>query len=347
MSGTSLDGLDLILCRFSRSKNRWKYRIHKTVTYKYTPAWKKRLNEACALDAGDFLLLHNEYGKFIGNAVKRFLKASGVKVELVASHGHTIFHQPQNELTFQLGSGAVIASQCKITTVSDFRSMDIAFGGQGAPLVPVGDELLFSKYRFCLNLGGFANISNRQNGLRIACDLCPVNIVINELAQRMGHEYDPDGVIGSRGKVNDKLLNELNGLDFYSRPAPKSLGREWLEEQFIPVLATYKIPVEDLIRSVYEHIAIQIGAYINKYDTGEILVTGGGILNKFLKELLQQKIKSTLIIPDLQLIKFKEALIFCFLGLLRYRNEINCLASVTGARCDTSSGIVHFIGYVR
>jgi anhydro-N-acetylmuramic acid kinase len=342
MSGTSLDGLDLILSRFYRSQHHWKYIIHKAVTYNYTADWKKRLNNACMLKAGDFLQLHNEYGKFIGNAVLKFLRTSRVKADLVASHGHTIFHQPKHEITFQLGSGAAIASKCRVTTVSDFRSLDIAFGGQGAPLVPVGDELLFHDYRFCLNLGGFANISNKLGGLRIACDLCPVNIVINELALRTGHEFDPGGVIGSRGKINNELLNELNRLDFYCKPAPKSLGREWVKEKFMPVLGKYEIPVEDLIRSVYEHIIIQISKYVNMYDTGEILATGGGVFNTFLIELLQQKIKSKIIIPGRQLIKFKEALIFAFLGLLRYRNEINCLSSVTGATCDTSSGVINY-----
>ena len=341
MSGTSLDGLDLVISRFHQIRNQWQYRILKAVTFDYPAEWKQRLSNASMFDTCSFLLFHDEYGRYIGDAVNKFLKATGVKAELVASHGHTIFHQPQNEFTFQLGSGAAIASQCNITTVSDFRTLDIALGGQGAPLVPVGDEFLFSKYRFCLNLGGFANISNRHKGSRIACDICPVNIVINNLALQAGYEYDPGGIIGSHGKINYELVKELNSLNFYSRPAPKSLGREWLEEYFMPVLANYDISLEDLIRSVYEHIAIQISSHINNYENGEILVTGGGTLNTFLMELLRQKTKSTFIIPDQQLIKFKEALVFAFLGLLRYRNEINCLASVTGARSDSSSGIIH------
>jgi anhydro-N-acetylmuramic acid kinase len=273
--------------------------------------------------------------------VNRFLSGAGLHAGLVASHGHTIFHQPGNQLTFQLGAGAALAAQCGITTVSDFRTTDVALGGQGAPLVPVGDELLFNNYTFCLNLGGFSNISNQQHGRRIACDLSPVNLVVNSLAMRAGYEYDNNGEMGSRGSINTGLVDRLNALGFYALPAPKSLGREWVETSFMPVLDQYDIPLEDLIRSVYEHIALQISRYINSFETGEVLVTGGGAFNTFLVDLIRQKSQSVLVIPGEQLIKFKEALIFAFLGLLRYRNEINCLSSVTGAIRNSSSGIIH------
>lgn len=340
MSGTSLDGIDLILSRFHKTPKNWHYQILKAVTFDYPKDWKKKLNDAANLDAGSFLLLHKEYGSYIGDLVNSFLAESGLKADLVASHGHTIFHQPDKGFTFQLGSGATIAARCQLNTISDFRTLDVALGGQGAPLVPVGDELLFGRYEFCLNLGGFANISNRKNNIRIAFDICPVNIVTNNLALRNGQEYDKGGNMGSKGRIVPKLVEELNNLAFYTKAAPKSLGREWVENSFFPVLERYNLPAEDLIRNVYEHIAIQISNYINGYKTGEVLVTGGGAFNSFLMKLIQQKSKSTLIMPEEQLVKFKEALIFAFLGLLRYRNAVNCLASVTGARCDSSSGII-------
>ena len=343
MSGTSRDGIDLILCRFHKDHEKWHYHIRKAETVEYSTDWKSKLNEAANLDAGSFLLLHNEYGVYIGEQVKNFLGSAVSDVDLVASHGHTIFHQPDRRLTFQLGSGAAIAASCRITTISDFRTLDVALGGQGAPLVPIGDELLFNNYQFCLNLGGFANVSNLKNNTRIACDICPVNIVVNNLALLTGHEFDNKGLMGSRGKINPELVQELNALGFYAKPAPKSLGREWVESSFFPVLANYKLPTEDLIRCVYEHIAIQISNYLNHYETGTVLVTGGGAFNSFLIKLIQQKSKSSLIIPEGQLVKFKEALIFAFLGLLRYLTEINCLASVTGARSNSSSGIVYRI----
>ncbi len=341
MSGTSLDGMDLVLCRFHKEGQNWQYRILAAVTYAYPEEWKKKLSDAATLDAGAFLLLHQEYGSYIGNRVNDFLAGNHHEADLVASHGHTVFHQPDRGFTFQLGSGAALAACCGIDTVSDFRTFDVALGGQGAPLVPVGDELLFSRYRFCLNLGGFANISSNRNQVRIACDICPVNIVANYLAQMNGQEYDRDGILGSHGKIVPKLVEELNDLEYYARPAPKSLGREWVETSFMPVLNKYDLTPWDLLRNAYEHMAIQICRYINDNEVGDVLVTGGGAFNSFLMDLLRKKSKSALFVPEKQLVKFKEALIFAFLGMLRYRNEINCLSSVTGAKTSSSSGIIH------
>jgi anhydro-N-acetylmuramic acid kinase len=344
MSGTSLDGMDLVLCRFHRFRGAWHYRIIKSVTCAYSGEWKTRLTQAAILDAASFVTLHRQYGRHIGERIRDFLKSNQLKADIVASHGHTIFHKPEERMTFQLGCGASIAAGCGIGTISDFRTLDVALGGQGAPLVPVGDELLFKNYAFCLNLGGFANISHHTGSQRIACDICPVNIVANQLAQKKGMEYDRDGLLGSHGRIVQELVSALNGIGYYERPAPKSLGREWVEDVFMPVLNRYPVSVEDQLRSIYEHIAIQICSYINRYEAGEVLVTGGGAFNRFLMELLRQKSGSALVVPDEQLVKYKEAIIFAFLGLLRYRGEINCLASVTGARTDSSSGIIHLHG---
>ena len=208
---------------------------------------------------------------------------------------------------------------------------------------PLGDELLFHEYRFCLNLGGFANISNNHKGIRIACDICPVNIVANHLAAGTDKEFDQDGMLGSEGVISDDLVNELNALEFYNQSGPKSLGREWVEAEFLPLFEKYNLPVRDALRSVYEHISIQICRYINAYEPGKVLVTGGGAFNKFLMDLIRKRTASELIIPDEKIVKFKEAVIFAFLGLLRYSNEINCLASVTGAGRDSSTGIIHLM----
>jgi anhydro-N-acetylmuramic acid kinase len=341
MSGTSLDGMDLVLCRFSKNEEAWDYKIEKCQTFAYSEYWRQKLTSAPSLDPANFLLLHNEYGLFIGQRINDFLGTTRQGVNLVASHGHTVFHQPEKNFTFQLGSGATLSATCGITTVSDFRSLDIALGGQGAPLVPVGDHLLFNNYQFCLNLGGFANISNMKDGVRIACDICPVNIVANYLSQRIGYEYDKDGKIGQSGVSNKDLVNELNNLGFYSKPAPKSLGREWVESEFMRVMARYEISVENMLSSIYEHMAIQISNYMNKYEKGVALVTGGGAFNKYLMKLIRQRTNSEIIIPDNQIVMFKEALIFAFLGLLRYLKQINCLQSVTGAIDNSCSGIIH------
>lgn len=342
MSGTSLDGIDLLLSRFSKKGHQWEFSIIKAMTIDYTSDWRIRLDHAAVLGAEAFLRLHHEYGRLIGENIVSFLSDNGLSADIIASHGHTVFHQPERGLTFQLGEGAEIASICSLTTVSDFRTMDVALGGQGAPLVPVGDRQLFSQYRYCLNLGGFANISNERLGIRIACDICPVNIVLNSLALRLGREYDAGGKISRLGHPDVALISELNNLDFYTRTGPKSLGREWVESCFMPVLFRYDIPAEDLMRSVVEHIAFQIGRYVKEYGTGDVLVTGGGVFNTFLMERIGEEVDASLVIPHEQLVRFKEALIFAFLGLLRYKNEINCLASVTGARCDSSSGVIHF-----
>lgn len=341
MSGTSLDGLDLALCKFYKKRNLWHYRLLHADTYAYSDQWKKNLIKAPGLSAQKFLMLHKSYGHYLGSAVKKFL-GHDLHAELIASHGHTIFHQPESGLTFQLGDGASLASSCGITTVSDFRTLNVAMGGQGAPLVPVGDELLFGAYDICLNLGGFANISYRRDNKRVAFDICPVNIVLNRLAAQKGLDYDAEGRLGRMGKLHEKLVSRLNNLPYYEQTGPKSLGREWVERCFIPVIDKTDIALEDKLRSVYEHIVCQVSRCLKSFSSPGVLVTGGGVFNNFLMERLDM-LDVRFVIPDQKIIKYKEALIFAFLGLLRYRNEVNCLASVTGCKNDLSSGIIHLV----
>jgi anhydro-N-acetylmuramic acid kinase len=340
MSGTSLDGMDLVLCRFSKEAS-WKYEVMASVTYAYTPEWKERLTGAPFLGAEAFILLHQEYGRFIGGQVRRFLDEFGLRADLVSSHGHTIFHQPDRRMTFQLGEGAAIAASCGITTVSDFRTFDVALGGQGAPLVPIGDDLLFSEYRFCLNLGGFANVSTRSGNHRLAFDVCPVNIVLNAMALETGREYDAEGSLGRTGKPDLSLVDQLDRLSYYAVKGPKSLGREWVETVFVPLLDRSGLSLEDRMSTVYEHIARQIGNCVAPYGKGDMLVTGGGAFNTYLLEQIAGHTPVKLVVPDENLVKFKEAVVFAFLGLLRYRHESNSLASVTGATRDSASGVVH------
>jgi anhydro-N-acetylmuramic acid kinase len=314
-------------------------------TIEYTPEWKRKLISASEPDIQSFLHLHNEYGTYIGNQFTLFQEDISQKAEIFASHGHTIFHQPDKKLTFQLGSGAAIAVAAQTTTVSDFRTLDVALGGQGAPLVPVGDELLFGDYDFCLNMGGFANISGVSDKKRIACDICPVNIVANAISLSLGDNFDRDGLLGQSGKVDIELLKNLNALEYYSKKGPRSLGREWVESVFLPVLDKTDLYPNDKLRTVYEHISDQISSYLNNAGTGTVLVTGGGAFNTFLMELIRQKSKSTLIIPHKDIVNFKEAIVFAFLGLLRYLGKVNCLASVTGASRNSSSGVMNSCGF--
>ncbi len=342
MSGTSLDGLDIAFCKFHRKNRKWNYHIAKATTIEYPENWQKKINNIDKLSGYEFLRLHNSFGSYIGNCINRFLKGTKERVDLIASHGHTIFHKPDEKLTFQLGSGAEIAARCRITTVSDFRSLDVALNGQGAPLVPVGDDSLFREYKFCLNLGGFANISFRKGNDRLAYDICPVNIIINHLAGKINRKLDRDGKIASKGDIDNSLLKELSDIKYYKKAIPKSLSREWLDNEFLPVIDKHKLSLENKLRTVYEHIAVQITEQANIAGEGDMLVTGGGAFNKFLIKLLKEKSVHKIIIPDKIMVKYKEALIFAFLGVLRLRKEVNCLSSVTGAESDTCTGTVYY-----
>jgi len=346
MSGTSLDGLDLVAAEFWQENEKWNFKIHFAETISYSPEWFEKLRHSSALSGEKLIELHAEYGRFLGSETKRFIGKTAFTPDLIASHGHTVFHQPEKHFTFQIGNGAEIAAETQITTISDFRTEDIALGGQGAPLVPVGDRLLFGEYDFCLNLGGFANISFEKNGKRLAFDISPVNIIVNYFAEKQGLDFDKNGELGRKGQVNQELLLKLNQLDFYQKPAPKSLGREWVEQVFMPVLNSFEITDEVKLRTIYEHIAQQIAGMVSgkSKDEGEdrrkILVTGGGAYNSFLIELISNQTSTEIFIPANEIINFKEALIFAFLGVLKYRGEINCLASVTGAKSDHSCGII-------
>ncbi|MBN1821885.1 MAG: anhydro-N-acetylmuramic acid kinase [Prolixibacteraceae bacterium] len=340
MSGTSLDGLDFATCRFSFKNKKWEFEILKSATFTYNRDWKKLLENAPELTSAELLKLNQSFGKFIGEKVNEFKQDFPVNIDLISSHGHTVFHQPEIGLTYQIGDGAQIAQITGITTISDFRSTDVALGGQGAPLVPVGDKYLFKEFDYCLNLGGFSNISYDEKGKRIAFDICPVNIVLNYLAEKKGSLFDKDGILGSKGNINIKLLEQLNKLPYYAANPPKSLGREWVEKSFLPVLLSNKLNQDDIFRTVYEHIAFQIGKTLK--INGRALLSGGGTHNSFLLERLKKYTEADLVIPDFQIINYKEAIIFAFLGLLKVSGEINCISSVTGASRDSSCGVVHF-----
>ncbi len=344
MSGSSLDGLDIAYCDFHRTEDKWEYNIPEAETISFPEHLKEKLQLIPNLLAEEFVKLDKDLGVFIGEAVNQFIKKYAIKkIDYIASHGHTAFHNPGNYYTSQIGSGAHIAAVTNIPTISDFRTMDVALGGQGAPLVPVGDKYLFGDYTYCLNLGGYSNISFEQNGKRIAFDICPVNKAINYLSRKAGEAIDYNGEMAKKGTVNPSLLNELNNLDFYKKVPPKSLGDTWLEKQFLPLLEKDELSINDKLRTVYEHIALQIGNSIQSTHEKKIFTTGGGALNPFLIERIKANNKNLLILPEKKLIEFKEALIFAFMGVLKIKNKPNCLGSSTGAPKDTSGGIIHTI----
>ncbi len=341
MSGTSLDGLDIALCEFETSAGKTNFRIIEAETISYSNAWKERLRGAPLLSGTELSRLDFEYGVYLGKQVLNFIESYPCQPQFIASHGHTVFHQPHQGFTLQIGHGAAIAAETEINVVSDFRSLDVALGGQGAPLVPIGDRDLFGDYAFCLNLGGFANVSFDENGLRKAFDICPANIALNYYVKKLGHDFDKDGVLAASGKINEALLYRLNSLDFYQIKKAKSLGREWLDSEFLPIIDAMELEVPDILSTLCEHIAIQINKALPANVSGQILTTGGGAENGFLISRIRHHSKYPLLIPEKNLVHYKEALVFAYLGLLRLEDKINTLATVTGARRDSSGGCIY------
>lgn len=337
MSGTSLDGIDLVEVTFTR-KERWQFQIKQAATYPYSADWQKKLQQAIHLDPPALQSLNTDYTDFLAEVIADFIRTHKIhQIDAVCSHGHTVFHQPEKGITLQIGNTPRLAQQLGHTVVCDFRTQDVALGGQGAPLVPVGDRLLFGEYGYCLNIGGFANISfEDEAGNRIAYDICPANNILNYYAGKLGKPYDHGGKEASKGKLHGELLHELDQLEFYTVPPPKSLGIEWVEAQMLPIIQKYKLNPNDILRTLTGHITLQIAAALKK-DT-RVLVTGGGACNDFLIQNLRKSSPSEIVIPEKTLIDYKEALVFALLGILKIRGEINCLSSATGARHDHSSG---------
>jgi anhydro-N-acetylmuramic acid kinase len=341
MSGTSLDGIDIVYVKISAAE-KYNFEILKSETVSYSNEWKSALKEGFHLSGEKLVKLDADYGIHLGNTIHNFIKENNIsKVDFIASHGHTIFHNPEKNYTFQIGNGPYITSITGIKTICNFRVQDIALGGQGAPLVPVGDELLFSEYEYCLNLGGFSNISFRKNHQRIAFDICPVNIVLNHYVAALNLEYDDKGALASKGNIENNLLKELNSLAFYNEAKPKSLGYEFVVETIFPMIDKRSLCIKDILRTFVEHIAIQISKKIDSNSEKTMLVSGGGAFNTFLIERLQSYTKTQLIIPEETIINYKEALVFALLGFLKDEGKNNCLKSVTGASKDHSSGVVH------
>ncbi len=341
MSGTSLDGVDLAYCVFELQGEKWQYSIEAAGTYPYDEDFKRKLVSAMNTDAEHFCRLHVESGIYFGNIVNEFIAGHRIKPGLIGSHGHTVFHQPEHSMSIQIGSGAHISAITGIETVCDFRMTDAALGGQGAPLVPIGDRFLFSEYDYCLNLGGIANISfDDSGGNRIAFDICPVNMALNMLAMEQNQEFDENGKMASRGDINMDLLAQLNALAYYSLTPPKTLGKEWFDKNLSTLITDRSVPVEARMRTMTEHIAFQISKCMSRAKSKKVLVTGGGAFNKFLVEKIREQSGQEIIVPDARLVKFKEALIFAFLGVLRKAGMINTLSSVTGAIRNSSGGAI-------
>lgn len=343
MSGTSLDGLDVASCSFKETKSGWDYSIDKAITVKYPSAWIQKLSKAHLLSGEELLTLDAEYGKYLGNVCAKFISLNKLTIDFISSHGHTVFHQPLKGFTYQVGNGNQIHAATGLPVIYDFRILDVALGGEGAPLVPAGDRFLFGDYDVCLNLGGIANMSTEVKNSRMAFDICFCNMGLNYLASKVGKEIDTDGKMADEGEINDSMLNKLKKI--YSAMSDKrpSLGREIFERQIQPILDNESISIEDRLRTFTESAAFEIIRSILAIKRNPtVLCTGGGTFNSFLISRLLEYTgdDAELIIPDENVVKFKEALVFSFLGLLRVRGEVNVLKSVTHASRDSSGGVM-------
>lgn len=351
MSGSSLDGLDMAMVEFEEVRGAWNFHIEAAETVPYSDEWLEKLKNATQLSAYDYLRLHSQYGHYIGQTVQSFIERNQLehRVQMIVSHGHTTFHNPNIGLTAQLGDGSSIASETNINVVSDLRALDVALGGQGAPIVPIGEKYLWSDYDFFLNLGGIANISvhDKSSENVLAFDVCPANRILNLLAQKEGFQYDKDGAIAEKGQINTALLTALNAQTYYKQTPPKSLANEFGSETLMSLIESYNLSTADALRTFVEHIALQIGYSLSfaKRPEGQpkMLVTGGGAFNIFLmkriKNILSQYGIET-VVPDEQTVAFKEAIVMGFLGILRWREENTVLGSVSGAKRSSIGGAV-------
>lgn len=346
MSGSSLDGIDIVFTELQEQGGIWQYEIQHAACIDYDKLWYQKLQQAITFSAKDYLLLHTEYGEFIGQKINEFIDEKNLQhlVNLISSHGHTTFHIPEKRMTHQLGDGAAIAAKTKLPVVSDLRSIDIAFGGQGAPIVPLGEKLLFNQYNYFLNIGGIANVSIHQLNEIIAFDVCAANRVLNMLAEKIDLAYDNEGMVSSRGMLNEDLLEKLNALEYYKLPAPKSLANSFGTDIVYPLLTSFNMNVEDTLRTYVEHICIQIKNSLRAFKKDKVqhlFITGGGAFNTFLIKRLQENLEEInfeIVIPAADVVKYKEALIMALLGTLRWREQYTVLSSVTGARRDSIGG---------
>ncbi len=341
MSGTSLDGVDLVFTEIN-FKDKVEFTILASETISYSEGWREKLSTAIHLEATALNELDHEYTSFLAHLISTFIDKHKIDLlDAICSHGHTVKHKPRQGITLQIGNLPELSKLLGIPVICDFRVQDVELGGQGAPLVPIGDRLLFKDYKFCINLGGFANISLENGSERIAFDICPLNTVCNYFMQKLGREYDEDGKIARSGTLNVELLSSLNDLSYYKKKPPKSLGIEWVNSHIIPMLESSQVEIPSILHTFCVHAAEQIAASLDNDPGSTVLLTGGGAYNGFFVEQLRSKSACDFVLPPADIIDFKEALIFALLGVLRLRDEVNVLSSVTGAKMDHSSGRIY------
>lgn len=343
MSGSSLDGLDIAFVRLTETGGAWRYEWIAADCIPYSEEWQQRLKTAQHLSVPEFLKTHAAYGHFIGRTVNDFLKekTNGHRPGFIASHGHTVFHAPQEGVSCQLGDGAAIAAETGLPVISDLRHMDVALGGQGAPIVPIADRLLFGDYDFLLNLGGIANITIQRSGL--AFDVCPCNQLLNHYACKLGCDFDADGQHARSGIASQDLLDALAQEAYYMQAPPKSLNNEFSTQRILPRIEAADLSPQDALATCSAHIAASIAQALLPYVRKEarLLATGGGAFNSFLMAQLRELLRPHgigIVVPEERLVQYKEALAMALIGALRWRGEVNVLRTVTGASRDSIGG---------
>lgn len=344
MSGSSLDGVDLAACHFYKAENGgYHYEVIAAETHSYSKDWITRLSKADENNFLDGIRLDQDYGCYLARIINEFQLRQGIKADLISCHGHTIYHNAQEKVTFQLGNGPAIWAKTQIPVITEFRQADLHLGGQGAPLVPIGDELLFGDYDYCLNLGGIVNISYKaRDGDRVAFDLAPCNQVMNHLAGQDGLDYDENGLLASQGQVREELLEQLDSIAFYQKQGPRSLDKADIQREWLPILDRWSFSGADKLATFTEHLASQLVktvAHPNSNDS--ILITGGGAFNDHLIQRIKGLWEGQVCIPNSLLVNFKEAVVFALMGWQCWHREINCLKSVTGASQDHIAGSIY------
>lgn len=346
MSGSALDGLDIAFVELTEIAGKWSYELKASACIPYEEAWKEQLKNASTLSVPQFLDLHTAYGRLLGTEVVKFIEAHQLfhKVHFIASHGHTAYHNPATQTSFQLGDGASIAAVSGIKVISDLRNKDVAYGGQGAPIVPMAEQLLWKEFDLCLNLGGIANLTVNRTPVK-AFDICPCNQVLDYFAQKVGKAFDAEGNLAASGNVVEAILVQLGNLDYYQIKGPKSLANPYSQE-LIRLLD--KLEIKDALATAIEHIATEISKCLqeNKTTEAKLLITGGGALNTFLiQKLVAKNPQLNIIVADEATIKFKEAIAMALLGALRWMEQDTVLASVTGAEKNSVGGALWLNDY--
>lgn len=338
-----MDGLDLVHVTIEEVSGKWSYQINHAACIPFTDDWKKQLLQITQLGAKELLIAHTTFGKWMGECIQQFIHQHELehKVHFIASHGHTVFHEPQQGMTFQMGDGAGIAAVTQLPVITDLRNMDVALGGQGAPVVPIGEKYFWPEYTYFLNIGGIANLSIQEENQFVAFDVCPANRVLNALVNELGKAYDEKGGEASKGNINEELLFDLNDLDYYKRPFPKSLSNDFGLDVVLQKIQLYDIPVQDKLRTMVAHITEQISQVISMKGQKKLLLTGGGAHHDFLVNELRNQLamkQVEVVLPENMLIDYKEALVMALMGTLRWREEVNVMASVTGAARSSIGG---------